>query len=291
MILFCSDYKSRATTTPCYFYKKALIGECPQCGEPVTGLTDKVYYSTRCESDGSKAKADKLQLPVLLIPEPSLRSSVEKVKQPAVFAVSKYEVQLRKMECDYQERLKQMESDERERDRKHRVHQVEKQLKDERRVMAEMMLRLQTRYRQLIGQPTRDLPDADGVKGLHDLEQLAYLPVPEKMEPLPTAIKKEAKAVFKTLINDKTEEWTKGQLSETFDHIIDLLGLVRKWQSAHPKIRLSDQPQHTILVQIESSLQTRLSKLKRIKSVWGEPTIELNLGQALIRGIERFLLQ
>ena len=24
MILFCSDYKSRATTTPCYFYKKAL---------------------------------------------------------------------------------------------------------------------------------------------------------------------------------------------------------------------------------------------------------------------------
>ncbi len=24
MILFCSDYKSRATTAPCYFYKKAL---------------------------------------------------------------------------------------------------------------------------------------------------------------------------------------------------------------------------------------------------------------------------
>ena len=24
MILFCGDYKSRATTTPCYFHKKAL---------------------------------------------------------------------------------------------------------------------------------------------------------------------------------------------------------------------------------------------------------------------------
>lgn len=268
-----------------------LIRECPECGEPVTGRTDKVYCSTRCKSDANKINVDKSQLSALLISEPSPRRSVDKVKQPAASTVSKYELQLRKMECDHQERLKKMEFDERERDRNHRLYQVEKQLKDERLMMAEMILRLQSQYRQLTGQPTRDLPDANTIKSLKDLERFAYLPAPEKVESLPTAIKEEAKVVFTALTNEETEEWTEDQLTEAVEHISDLLGLVKKWQRVHPKLSLIELPVYTIAEQLERSLRTYLSKLKRTSSIWGEPTVELKLDRALVREIKRFLVQ
>jgi hypothetical protein len=47
MVLFCRDYKSRATTTPCYFYKKALdynkpVGFRLYNGETLAGTRSRI---------------------------------------------------------------------------------------------------------------------------------------------------------------------------------------------------------------------------------------------------------
>ncbi len=44
MVLFCCDYKSRATTTPCYFYKKALESETSHPdGEEIKKLAEALH--------------------------------------------------------------------------------------------------------------------------------------------------------------------------------------------------------------------------------------------------------
>lgn len=196
-----------------------------------------------------------------------------------------------KLELAHKERLRHLELEEAERDRNHEVHQLRRQLVEERRIMAEQMLALQRQYRQLTGQSVADLPQANKIKDLDEVLALASLP--PKAEPLPrlpTAIQQEGKAVFDEITErDESDEWTKSELTNLRDDVDYILGQLEKWQSANPRVSLNNLTVYGLLKSVKAVLELGIVKLRCKISMWGEPSMELTLDRTLERALRRFI--
>ncbi len=267
------------------------IKQCPQCNSPFTGRSDKIYCSMRCKS--AAFNASDLQSPTTLQSILSDRQPVKPVKRTAASGVSKHDVDLIKLEFEHKERLKQIDYAEAERDRNHEVNQLRRQIQQERRIMAELMIALQRQFQQATGQPLRDLTDATKINSLDDIHKLANL-IPQNIAPLPTlpiSIQQEAKEVFDMITDDETDRWTKSQLTEAIGDVCDVLKQVKTWQLANPRVHLNDLLVHGLLQKVECALRSHISKLKYKSQIWGEPSIELFLERDLMRAIKRYAVQ
>ncbi len=265
--------------------------QCPQCSSPFTGRSDKIYCSLRCKS--AAFNASDVQPSTTFQSVLSDRLPVRPTKRAAAPAVSKRDVDLLKLEFEHKERLKQIEYAEAERDRNHEVHQLRRQLQQERRTMAELMIALQRQCQQATGLPLRDIPDASKINSLDDIHKLANQ-IPQNIAPipkLPISIQQEAKDVFDMFTDDDTDEWTTGQLTEAVKDVCDVLKQITAWQSTNPRVKMNDLPEHELLQKIETALRSHISKLKYKRSMWSEPSIELSLERDLLRAMCRFTPQ